>query len=277
MTGIIDVGGGMRGIYSSGVYDCFMDAGFDADYCLGVSAGSANLITYVAGQRGRTYRFYAEYAARKEYMSLRSMLKNGSYINLDYVFSALSNSDGEDPLDYDAVLASPKKFFAAVSRAADGSAAYFSKDDMRRNDYFFLKASCCIPVLCRPVSEGGEMYFDGGVADPIPIEKAFADGCDKVIVVLSKPAHLLKKQQRLLPLSKLILGKYPHIANGVATMHTRYNSEMELVRKYEKQGKAAVIAPAECFGVNTVTRNSAAMKRLYEAGYNDARAYLEKA
>lgn len=101
MLGIIDVGGGMRCVYSSGVYDCLLDKKIKADYCLGVSAGSANLITYLACQRGRTLEFYRTYAARKEYMGVKNLVKTGSYLNLDYIFSTLSNQDGENPLDFE--------------------------------------------------------------------------------------------------------------------------------------------------------------------------------
>ena len=89
MTGIVDVGGGMRGVYSSGLYDRLLDENVSIPYCLGVSAGSANLITYIAGQRGRTLEFYREYPRRKEYMSFGNFLKNGSYLGLDYIYSTL--------------------------------------------------------------------------------------------------------------------------------------------------------------------------------------------
>ncbi len=101
MTGIIDVGGGTRGIYGCGVFDRCLDENISFDYVIGVSAGSANAISYVSGQRGRNYVFYTEYAMRPEYMGLKTLLKTGSYIGLEYIYGTLTNSGGEYPLDYD--------------------------------------------------------------------------------------------------------------------------------------------------------------------------------
>ena len=110
MTGIIDAGGGMRGAYTAGIYDYLLDNKIDIDYCLGVSAGSANLITYVAGQRGRLKRFYDEYSFEKEYLSVGNYLKKGMLVDLDYIYSELTNSTGKDPLDFTAALKSEKQF-----------------------------------------------------------------------------------------------------------------------------------------------------------------------
>ena len=108
MVGILDVGGGMRGIYTAGIYDYLLDNGTDINYCLGVSAGSANLITYIAGQRGRLKCFYLDYAFEKEYMSAENYLKKGMFIDLDYIYSGITNKSGKDPLDIDAVMKSGK-------------------------------------------------------------------------------------------------------------------------------------------------------------------------
>lgn len=101
MTGIVDVGGGLRGIYGAGIFDYCMEQGIHFDYCIGVSAGSANVCSYIAGQKGRNYQFYTDYSFRKEYMSMKNLLRQGSYINMDYIYGELSNTGGENPLDYE--------------------------------------------------------------------------------------------------------------------------------------------------------------------------------
>ena len=100
MTGIVDVGGGLRGIYGAGIFDYCMEQGIHFDYCIGVSAGSANVCSYIAGQKGRNYQFYTDYSFRKEYMSVKNLFQKGSYINMDYIYGELSNTGGENPLDY---------------------------------------------------------------------------------------------------------------------------------------------------------------------------------
>lgn len=271
MTGIVDVGGGMRGVYSSGVYDYLMDKGISVDICIGVSAGSANLITYIAGQKGRTLEFYREYPKRKEYMSLHNLIKTGSYIGLDYIYSALSNSDGENPLDFASALRSDMKFLAVATRVKDGKAEYFSKEAMKQDDYTVLKASCCMPGVCRHVKMGDELYVDGGVAEPIPVEKAFSEGCDKVILVLTKPREDYCKPLFATKVLSARLRKYPEVLSLMKSLHTRCSEIFLKIAQWEKEGKVLVIEPSEVHGMTTLNTDSEAICKLYEQGYDDAR------
>lgn len=270
MVGIVDVGGGMRCIYSSGIYDCFLKENIKLDYCLGVSAGSANLVTYIAGQMGRTRRFYSKYAQRSEYMGTQRLIRNGSYIDLDYVFSSLSNEDGEDPLDFDAVIKSPARFICTATRASDGESVFFTKEDLKRNDYAILKASCAIPVFCKPKKVCGEEFFDGGVAEPIPFKKAFEDGCDKVIVVLTKPRKQYAQKKMMLSLSGAFLKKYPEVAKETVELPQRCAALLEEMESLEKEGKVFVLEPDDCMGADTLTRDKYKLLRLYSKGYRDA-------
>lgn len=270
MTGIIDVGGGMRCVYSGGVYDCLLDKKVKIDYCLGVSAGSANLISYVCGQRGRVLEFYINYAQRKEYMSFANMLRTGSYIGLDYIFSTLCNTGGENPLDYEHFKSSPVKYIAAATRAKDGASVFFTEKDVAQDNYDILKASCALPVACRPYEIGGELYFDGGVAEPIPIKKAFDDGCDKVILVLSKPRQEYTKPMGNTQLLHRILKRYPNVADLLENMGKRCAEILSEAEMYEKEGKLIVLEPKECFGMKTLTRDRQAIKKMYDQGYKDA-------
>lgn len=171
-TGIIDVGGGLRGIYAAGVFDRCMDMGVRFDVGIGVSAGSANILAYAAGQRGRNYPFYAEYPFRKEYMSWKNFLWKRSYLDLDYIYGTLSNSEGENPLDFPAIMASSTEFCVVACDAETGAVKYFGKDDIEQDDYSILKASSAIPFVCRPYEVKGRLYYDGALGDPVPIKKA---------------------------------------------------------------------------------------------------------
>lgn len=270
MTGIVDVGGGMRCVYSGGVYDCFLDNNIKIDYCLGVSAGSANLMSYACGQRGRNYVFYTDYALRKEYMSLGNLLRTGSYIGFDYIFSVLCNDDGENPLDYDVFEQNEMIYKAVATRASDGASIYFTKDDVSRNNYDILKASCCIPIVDRPYKIGEHKYYDGGIAEPIPIEKAFEDGCDKVVLVLSKP-----RQEYAMPATHIVKGakilkRYPAVAALMADLHLRSAEILKKIEAYEKEGRLLVLEPDDCFGMSTLTRDKDAIEKMYHSGYNNA-------
>ena len=173
MIGVIDVGGGMRGIYGAGVFDYCMDQGISFDACFGVSAGAANISSYVAHQRGRNYRYYSEYAFRKEYMGWENFVRTRSYINLNYIYGTLSNSDGEYPLDYPNMLSSGKQMQIVTTDARTGRPYYFSLEDMQQDKYDPIKASSCVPVVNRPYTINGIPYYDGGISDPIPVNRAF--------------------------------------------------------------------------------------------------------
>lgn len=268
-TAVVDVGGGLRGVYASGVLDRCLEEGIRFGAGVGVSAGSANIVSYMAGQKGRNYQFYTEYTARKEYMSLRNFLFRKSYIDMDYVYGVLSNDDGENPLDYAALAANPAPFIAVATNAETGEVKYFDKSDMSRNHYDILKASCSIPFVCRPYSIGGVPYYDGALSDPVPIEKAFSLGCEKVVLILTKPRDFLRTPDKDRKLAAGIRKKYPLAAAQLERRAARYNDGITLARQYEKQGKLLIVAPDDTCGMDTLTRNPEAMKRFYEKGFRD--------
>ena len=198
--GIVDVGGGLRGIYAAGVLDYCMDQGIHFDLGIGVSAGSANLASYGAGQRGRNYQFYTEYAFRKQYMSLSNFMERKSYVDLDYVYGTLSCADGENPLDYAALRDNPMAFYVVATEAETGQARYFDKSHIHQDDYSIMKASCAIPFVCKPYTVGGTAYYDGALSDPVPVEKAFQLGCDRVVLILTNAAPTGQKCPNFLQL-----------------------------------------------------------------------------
>ena len=271
-TGIVDVGGGLRGIYAAGVFDFCLDRDIHFDLSIGVSAGSANVVSYLAGQRGRNYKFYTEYALRKEYMSARNMLRQGSYIDLDYVYGTLSNSNGEYPLDYEAIMENPGEMLVVATNAMNGSGRYFEKSELVRDHYDMFKASSAIPFICRPYTINWTPYFDGALADPVPVEKAFQCGCDRVVVVLTRPADRLRGPGQDSFFADRIQHSYPFAARKLRTRVDRYNEGVTLAKKYQAEGRVRIVAPDDTCGVDTLTRDRAAMMRLYRKGYRDAQA-----
>lgn len=276
MTGIVDVGGGMRGVFSAGIYDRFIEEGINFDLCIGVSAGSANLISYAAGHHDRVRRFYVNYAQRKQYMSFDNFIHSGSYIGLDYIYSTISNSDGEDPLNYDAFTANHTDFITVVTDGETGEPIYFPKSSIKRDDLTVIKASCCLPAVCKPIVIDGKDCFDGGISDPIPFQKAFDIGCDKVIVVISKPIDFRKSPQNHMPIIKAALKKYPKVFDRLTVRHEVYNRQLEEAIKLQEQGKVIILAPQDCYGVNTLTREPAALEKLYEEGRRCADEHLSE-
>ena len=268
--GIVDVGGGFRGIYACGVLDYCLDNNIKFDLGIGVSAGSANLASYLSGQRGRNYTFYTEYGMRKQYAGLWNFIKEKSFIGLDYIYSTLSNSDGENPLDYSAMRDNPMEFLVVATDAVTGEAKYFDKDDMQQDNYDVFKASSSIPFICKPYTVNGRPYYDGVVSDPVPVDKAFESGCDRVVVLLSRPENYKRSSKQDEQYAKLVRRKYPQTAKKMCLRAQWYNESVEKTKEYAKQGSALIIAPDDTCGVSTLSRDKAALISLYEKGYKDA-------
>ncbi len=270
-TGVVDVGGGLRGIYAAGVLDYCMDQGIRFDLGIGVSAGSANLVSYMAGQRGRNYQFYTEYAFRRQYMSLGNFITKRSYVDMDYVYGTLCNSGGEYPLDYPALRDDPMEFYVVAADALTGEPKYFDKGDIKQDDYSIMKASSAIPFVCKPYEVQGRFYYDGALGDPVPMEKAFQLGCDRVIVILTKPEHVLRDSKKDEKLAAGIRKRYPAAAEKLCKRAQRYNEGVALAQEYARQGKVLIIAPDDTCGVDTLKKDKESLRRLYQKGYSDGK------
>ena len=257
--GIVDMGGGYRGIYGAGVLDWCMDNGVKFDLGIGVSAGSCNLISYAANQPRRNRKFYSEYGLRKESAGAGTYLHKKTLIDLDYLYSTLSNADGECPLDYPAFAANPMEFYAVAVEARTGVTHYFGREDIRQDDYNVLKASCSLPLFCHPYPVKGVPYYDGAICDPIPFEKAFALGCDKVIVLMTKPVTERRRPQRDEKAARFLKRKYPAASKMLRNRARLYNAQVEKAMEYEKEGRVFIVAPDDTCGVTSVSPSSSSI------------------
>ncbi|MGN1344393.1 MAG: patatin family protein [Traorella sp.] len=273
--GVVDVGGGLRGIYAAGVFDYCLDNDIIFDYCIGVSAGSANVAAFIGKQYRRNYAFYSEYSFRKEYMSVKNYVTKGNYIDLDYVYGTLSYTDGESPLDYSMIMENPSEMIVVATNALTGQATYFDKNDLKLNCYDIFKASSAIPFVCRPYIIDDIPYYDGALSDPVPIEKAFEYGCDKVILILTKPVDTIRNSKKDKIIANRIRKSYPNAAENLKKRAKKYNYHITIAKEYEQQGKLLIIAPNDTCGVDTLTKNKEALNLLYAKGYQDAQV-IEK-
>ena len=238
-TAMIDVGGGFRAIFGCGVMDRMLEDGIDVDMCYGVSAGAANMTSFIARQHGRNHTFYTKYAFRKEYASAESFFKNHNFANLDYIYGTLSNHDGENPLDFAAFEANETGFTV---------------------------------VACEPYVVDGVPYFDGGIADPVPVQKALEDGYDRVILILSRLRNEVRKQQKDLAPARILERSHPAAAEKLRMRYKTYNDELELAKHYEAEGKVLILAPEDLYGLNTLKKNFEGLEMMYRKGYAAAEA-----
>ena len=273
-TALIDVGGGMRGIYAAGVLDCCLDEQVTFDAGIGISAGSANIASFLAHQRGRNKRYFLEYSFRKEYMSLSNYRTKGSFLNLDYIYGTLSNSDGEYPLDYQAIIDNPTTIlYVLACNAWTGETKIFYKSDLSLDNYDIFKASCAIPSICKPYFIDGIPYFDGALGDTIPLD--MVENYDRIVLILTKPKDTIRTSRKDDLLARRIEKQYPKAAEQLHLRAVKYNSGVAKAKDLEKTGKLLIIAPENTEGVDTLTRDKGAFLRLYTRGYMDGHQVKE--
>ena len=272
-TGLVLEGGGLRGIYTVGVLDVMMEQGLFPDYAVGVSAGAANAVSYLSGQKGRGYRVNMEYLGDKRYMSLSNLIRKRSLFGMDLIFDEIPNS--LDVLDYDAIQRSPIEFYTGVTSCEDGRALYFGKEYLT-HDCNLLCASASIPIISQPVEIDGIPCVDGGVADPIPVQKALDDGCDQIIAVLTQPRGYRQSPMRMRPAYHRMLRRYPRLVQTLDRRHTVYNACLAQLEQLEHCLRAFVIAPSRPLPTSWMCKDPARMQKTYEIGRKDAVEALYK-
>jgi len=273
--GVIDVGGGYRDIYGAGVLDVCMKENIVFDTCIGVSAGSANLASYLSGQAGRSYTCYLDYVFRREYANLSNWIRKRNYTDTSYLYDDIWSSEGEDPLDYAALLKHPAQFFIACCNAISGELIWFDKSHLRQDSYDVLKAACALPLINTPVKIGETICMDGGMCDPVPVLKAREEGCDKLVVILTRPVNTIRKPKLDKLVARMIEKQFPHAAKRIRTRSQKYNEGVARAIRLQEEGRAIIIAPDSINGLSTLTRDKNKLMALYEKGVRDAAKVLD--
>ncbi len=261
-------GGGMRGLYTSGVLDYFMDRGLVFKDIIGVSAGACNSVSYISGQRGRSLEINAGFCSDSRYVSLLGFFTRGSIFNMDFLFDDIPNR--LLPFEYDKFRDSDCRLTAVCTDCETGKAFYSPINDMRIDD-IYVRASSSIPLVSPIVEVNGRYLADGGPSDSIPVHYSVESGFDKHIIVLTRHDGYVKQKNRLYPVSKLALRKYPRLAETIKNRHIHYNDSIRLAEELEKAGKAIIIRPKNPVEVSRFEKNPENLRKLHKTGYEDAR------
>ncbi len=275
MIGIIDVGGGNSAAFADGVLDYLIENNINVDYFIGVSAGAANGASFVAKQSGRNLKFYTEYnLSARAIGPLAFLCSKGSFVDMDYIYGTLSNEGGKCPLDYDALMESPTKFVVVATDVDNGNAVYFDKSDIKRNNYGVLCASSARPIACKPYSFNGRRYYDGYVCDPIPVDKALSDGCDKIIVLLANSKERFRSGKGDAKQAEKTK-KYPAISKLLSQQAQLYNDSLKKALELEKEGKALVLCPKDNMYMSALDKDKTKINALYQYGYQQGKRVTE--
>lgn len=263
-TGLVLEGGGMRGIFTVGVLDCFMDHGVRFPYTVGVSAGASNGISYISGQRGRSRFSNIDLLKHYNYIGWRHFLRGRGYIDLDYIFYVYP--ERYYPFDYDAFFKAPERFEMVVSNCLTGQAEYLEEKRDRDRLLAVCKASCTLPVLCPITYVDGVPMVDGGVCDAIPVRHALEQGCDRLVLVLTRNKGY-RKADKDFYLPGFIYHQYPALREQLRTRYRRYNETLDFIERLEREGKAIVIRPEKPLRVGRTGHDPQTLADLYDEGY----------
>ena len=264
----------MKCAYSAGILDRFLDDGICFDYCIGVSAGCANVASYLAGQRNRNLRFYTEHLKDPRYFGIKSLLTTGDLFGLDYIYSTLTNSDGADALGFREILRNPAEFEIVATNARTAQPMYFDAKKMTQDHYDIIKASCTLPGACHARRVDGIPCFDGGVSDSIPCDRALEKGCGRLVVILSKPRDFVKKPETMRWFYTIRCAPYPNIVRALNRRHITYTQALQHTFELEREGKVFLFAPGRHLTMGLAEMDPAANQALYDLAISE---YDEKA
>lgn len=261
-------GGGMRGAFTAGVLDYWLDHGQMFNDVYGVSAGACQACSYLCGQRGRAIRIWTKYCADKRFCSFSSLIRTGDFFNADFNYHQLP--ERLEPIDNDFFLRSGSRFFSVATDLENGRPAYLQIKDMKK-DVIAVQASSSLPLLSKPVVINGRKYLDGGVSDSVPLTRAIQDGYQKQVLVLTQPVGFRKTANRALPLIKRLYKAYPAFVKVMEDRHIMYNQTLDEIAEMEKRGAIFVIRPASLCGVGRIERDPQKLQALYASGYETAK------
>ena len=264
-------GGAMRGLYSAGVLDVFMQNGITTDAIYGVSAGALFGINFKSKQIGRAIRYNLKYAHEKNYMGLYSLITTGNIMNEKFCFDRIVNE--LDKFDFDTFNASPIDFYAVVTNVETGKAEHIKITDSRAQ-LEVLRASGSMPFVSKLVEIDGKKYLDGAISDPIPFKKVLEEGYDKIVVVLTRAEQDTKRQEKL-PYN-WVYRNYPNFIKCAEKQLDIYNESLDLIREYEKQGKIVVLRPSENLKIARVEKNLKKLNAIYKLGVDDCTKKLDE-
>lgn len=271
-VGLVLEGGAMRGIYTAGVTDFLMEKEIEFPYIIGVSAGVGSLVSYVTNQLGRSKQVIA-HENQQSYFGLKQLLKNRRLLNLDMVIT--DYADNVFPLDFDALFSTDIEYECVITNCVTGQAEYspFRNREMAINN---SKASCSVPFICDPIEMNGNFYLDGSLSNGVPFERAFERGCDKVVVVMTKPADVDPTDYRKMKLviDGMYKRKFPALCETMMNRKDDYMKQMEEMQKYIDAGKLFVVRPQANI-IGHFEDDYDKLNECYQNGYDDMEAMFD--
>ncbi|WP_041281987.1 patatin-like phospholipase family protein [Desulfohalobium retbaense] len=273
-AGLVLEGGGLRGVYTSGVLRYFSDLGLCFPYVIGVSMGACNAANFVARQPERNRIVNIRFVKDRRYLSYRRLLLRGELFGMDFIFDTVPNR--LVPFAWNRFMASPTRCVTGVTDCRTGEPVFYTQHELNGDYMTVLQASSSLPFVARPVRYQERFLLDGGVSAPIPVHQCQADGYSQQVVVLTQPPGYRKKPFPAPALARWRYPRFPGLVRALAERHERYNACLEALERRERNGEIVVIRPEKPLPAGRVERNKERLYRVYDSGYADAVAAWPK-
>ena len=270
--GLVLEGGAMRGMYTAGVLDVFLDNDIKIDGIVAVSAGVLFGVNYLSKQRGRVIRYNKRFAKDKRYMGIKSLITTGNIINKEFSFYEVPFK--LDVFDQETYAKSDIDFYATITNVNTGKPEYVKLKDVFKQ-MEVLRATSAMPFVSKIVDIGEEKYLDGGISDSIPVDKAKELGYDKIIVILTRPIEYRKKKPNK-NIAKLKYRKYPNLVETINNRYLNYNNTVEKIIDGENKKEIFVIRPSKHINIKRIEKDEDKLQEMYDLGIEDGKANLDK-
>ena len=266
-TGLVLEGGGLRGVFTCGVLDCFMDHGIRFPFTIGVSAGACNGLSYMSGQRGRAKSSNIDLMEKHHYVGFKYLLTQGCIMDYKLLFEDFPEKI--IPYKYDAYFSNPDRFVMVTTNCLTGQAEYFEEKSSAERVMSIVRASSSLPFVSKITYVDGVPMLDGGIADSIPVQYALDQGYEKLVVILTRNKGYRKKEGKM-RIAKAFYRKYPALQQALSVRNLRYNQTMDLIERLEAEGRITVIRPINPVEVGRIEKDTAKLTALYQEGYSVA-------
>lgn len=271
-TALVLEGGGLRGVFTCGVLDCFMEKGIRFPFTVGVSAGACNGLSFMSGQKGRAKASNIDLMDEYHYVGFRYLLTQRCIMDFKLLFEDFP--ERIIPYDYDAYFSNPDRFIMVTTNCLTGEAEYFEEKSSSQRVMDIVRASSSLPFVSPITYVDGTPMLDGGIVDSIPVEYAMTNGYERIVAVLTRNRGYRKKKSSM-RLARLFYRKYLLLQKALAERNYRYNKTMDLIEKLEDEGKIMVIRPIKPIQVGRMEKDTDKLRALYMEGYEEARKFLE--
>ncbi len=272
-TGLVLEGGGLRGVYSSGVLNYLMKKSIYFPYVIGVSMGACNAANYISKQVERNKIVNISFVNDSRYLSYLRLILKGELFGMDFIFNTIPNN--LIPFDYETFYNNEQKCITTVSDCISGEPLYYEKNELGKDYLKVLQASSSLPFIAKPVKFRGKILMDGGLSDSIPIKKSIKDGNKKHVLILTQPKGYRKPKSNSSKYAKIKYFKYKGLIKCLQTRTNRYNKTMDYIDQLEERGEVFVIRPKLPLNIGRVERNKPKLYEAYDKGYNDMKILFE--